>query len=116
MISKHSVRQHLALFRRTFGYVRHLNAVRFRCARTITYQLVGMSNELVGNLLMPKIVAPPPKTGARHKLLDAAVLRIRRNGYAATTVDQLCADAGVTKGAFFLHFKSKDALAIACSV
>jgi TetR/AcrR family transcriptional repressor of nem operon len=64
---------------------------------------------------MSKIVATPPKTGARKKLLEAAVLRIRGNGYAATTVDQLCADAGVTKGAFFHHFKSKDALAVAAA-
>lgn len=41
--------------------------------------------------------------------------RIRGNGYSATTVDQLCADAGVTKGAFFHHFKSKDSLALAAA-
>lgn len=41
--------------------------------------------------------------------------RIRGNGYSATTVDQLCADAAVTKGAFFHHFKSKDALALAAA-
>jgi TetR/AcrR family transcriptional repressor of nem operon len=32
----------------------------------------------------------------------------------ATTVDEICSDAGVTKGAFFHHFKSKEALAAAC--
>jgi TetR/AcrR family transcriptional repressor of nem operon len=64
---------------------------------------------------MSKIVAPSLKIGVRKKLLDAAVLRIRGNGYAATTVDQLCADAGVTKGAFFHHFNGKDALAIAAA-
>ena len=49
---------------------------------------------------------------ARQKLLDAALLLIRIRGYAATTVDDLCAEAGVTKGAFFHHFKSKEALAV----
>lgn len=52
---------------------------------------------------------------AREKLLDAALSRIRTNGYAATTVDDLCAAAGVTKGAFFHHFDSKEALGVAAA-
>jgi TetR/AcrR family transcriptional regulator, transcriptional repressor for nem operon len=55
------------------------------------------------------------KPDARSKLLDAALSVIRAKGYSATTVDELCADAGVTKGAFFHHFKSKDALGVAAA-
>jgi TetR/AcrR family transcriptional repressor of nem operon len=40
---------------------------------------------------------------------------IREQGYSATSVDELCAKAGVTKGAFFHHFQSKDALAVAAA-
>ncbi len=58
---------------------------------------------------------PPPKPTARDRLLDAALRIIREKGYAATTVDDLCAAAGVTKGAFFHHFKSKEDLAVAAA-
>jgi TetR/AcrR family transcriptional repressor of nem operon len=59
--------------------------------------------------------SPSPKAGARQKLLDAALLLIREKGYSATSVDELCVQAGVTKGAFFHHFNSKDALAVAAA-
>ncbi len=52
---------------------------------------------------------------ARDKLLDAALSLIRAKGYAATSVDDLCASAGVTKGAFFHHFKSKEDLGVAAA-
>jgi TetR/AcrR family transcriptional repressor of nem operon len=52
-----------------------------------------------------------PRTSARHRILDVALTVIRTKGYAATTVDDLCAAAEVTKGAFFHHFASKEALA-----
>jgi TetR/AcrR family transcriptional repressor of nem operon len=60
-------------------------------------------------------ITPEPKLGARRKLLDAALSLIREKGYSATSVDELCAQAGVTKGAFFHHFRSKDALAVAAA-
>ena len=58
--------------------------------------------------------APMPLS-ARDKLLTAGFAVIRSKGYAGTTVDELCAAAGVTKGAFFHHFKSKEALGVAAA-
>ena len=50
-----------------------------------------------------------------HKLLDAAVHVIRSKGYSAARVEDICAEAGLTKGAFFHHFASKEACAIAAA-
>ena len=55
------------------------------------------------------------KLGAREKLLDASLVLVREKGYSATSVEELCAKAGVTKGAFFHHFESKEALAVAAA-
>ena len=61
-------------------------------------------------------MAPRPhKSSAKAKILDAALMVIRAKGYAATTVDDLCAASDVTKGAFFHHFKSKEDLAVAAA-
>ncbi|MGH8290630.1 MAG: TetR/AcrR family transcriptional regulator [Steroidobacteraceae bacterium] len=38
---------------------------------------------------------------------------VRTKGYSATRVEDVCAEAGLTKGSFFHHFKSKDDLALA---
>jgi len=48
-------------------------------------------------------------------VLDAALRILREKGYNATTVDDLCAAAEVTKGAFFHHFKSKEDMAVAAA-
>src|SRR4051812_2705068 len=52
----------------------------------------------------------------KRKLVDAGVQLMRSRGFNATTVDHICAAAGVTKGGFFHYFKSKDDLATAAVV
>lgn len=56
------------------------------------------------------------KRDARAKILEAATKIVREKGFAATSIDDLCKAAGVTKGAFFHHFASKDALGAAAGV
>jgi TetR/AcrR family transcriptional repressor of nem operon len=58
----------------------------------------------------------PERGDARTRLLEAARDVIRAKGFAATSVDELCRAAGVTKGALFHHFESKEALGVAAAV
>jgi len=46
----------------------------------------------------------------RGRLVDATVRLMLRQGFAATSVDQICEEAGLTKGSFFHHFPTKDAI------
>lgn len=54
----------------------------------------------------------PRHIHARERLLEAARDVIRAKGFSATSVDDLCRTAGVTKGAFFHHFRSKEDLGV----
>ncbi|MBP2316188.1 TetR/AcrR family transcriptional regulator [Azospirillum soli] len=65
---------------------------------------------------MPRPTKHHPERGdARTRLLEAARDVVRAKGFAATSVDDLCKAAGVTKGAFFHHFENKEALGIAAA-
>lgn len=59
--------------------------------------------------------AEDAKASARDRLLDAAIKIVRAKGFAATNLDEICVEAGVTKGAFFHHFKSKEEWAVAAA-
>jgi TetR/AcrR family transcriptional repressor of nem operon len=50
------------------------------------------------------------------KLLNTALGLMLAKGYHATTVDDICAEADVTKGSFFHYFKSKEEAAKATLV
>ncbi|MDX3538524.1 ScbR family autoregulator-binding transcription factor [Streptomyces sp. MB09-01] len=47
----------------------------------------------------------------RRRLVGAAAEMFHRNGYANATLDEIAGAAGVTKGALYFHFASKDELA-----
>lgn len=50
-----------------------------------------------------------PKDGTinRDRILESATRLVIENGFAATSLDQVIAAAGTSKGAFFHHFDSK---------
>jgi AcrR family transcriptional regulator len=53
--------------------------------------------------------APP----TRQRLVEAAVRRFYRDGFRSVGIDQVLADVGISKTAFYKHFESKDDLMIA---
>ncbi|MFT5865950.1 MAG: TetR/AcrR family transcriptional repressor of nem operon [Ascidiaceihabitans sp.] len=52
--------------------------------------------------------SPTKKEQTRARILDAASQSFRSSGYAGTGVDGIAKAAGVTSGAFYAHFGSKD--------
>ena len=64
--------------------------------------------------MFPHLVRPVP--ARRDELLDVAQRLFARNGYDATTVNQIIGELGVSKGAFYHYFDSKEDLveALAC--
>src|SRR5215472_1894209 len=46
----------------------------------------------------------------KQKLLDAARELMLAKGYTATSVDEICEAAGLTKGSFFHYFEGKEHL------
>ena len=55
----------------------------------------------------------PKGAATRAFLLQIAAELFAERGYAETTMAQLIARSGLTKGAFYFHFSSKEQLALA---
>jgi AcrR family transcriptional regulator len=58
---------------------------------------------------MPKL-KPDTQRARREHILDAAELSFARAGFHATTMQDICREAGVSPGALYLYFPSKEAL------
>ncbi|RKN83520.1 TetR/AcrR family transcriptional regulator [Ulvibacterium marinum] len=50
-------------------------------------------------------------TPTRNKILAESKQLVFENGFSGTSIDQILERTGITKGAFFYHFKTKNALA-----
>ncbi len=57
-----------------------------------------------------KKITPRVEKGmqTRQAIFDTAIALFAKKGYDKVTVDDICDKVGVTKGAFYNHFKSKD--------
>ncbi len=64
-----------------------------------TYQPVGSLKTM-----SPQVKDPQ---GTRSKILGAAMECIHLNGFQGTSINDIVAKAGITKGALFYHFKGK---------
>jgi len=56
---------------------------------------------------------PRDGSATRDRILDAAQRLVLERGFAGTSVDAVLSEASVTKGGFFHHFPSKQALGLA---
>jgi AcrR family transcriptional regulator len=72
-----------------------------------TYRPVGMF--IIKEFVMPQHRAEE----TRGRILDAAVRKFAIAGYDAASVDDICTEAGVSKGAFYHHFPTKQAIFLA---
>ena len=62
----------------------------------------------------PSAKRPQPRAVAtRRRLLDSAIRLFAEQGYSSTGVKQIIADSGMTGGAFYHHFETKNAVASA---
>jgi TetR/AcrR family transcriptional repressor of nem operon len=58
------------------------------------------------------LVNPMPRPNVHDKLLAAAVKCFHAQGYQGTSIEDIADAAGVFKGSFYNHFRSKEALAV----
>ena len=60
---------------------------------------------------MPKVL-PEYKEEAKKRIIEASVKVMSEKGYSQTTMEDIAAYLGVSKGALYLYFKSKDEIII----
>lgn len=58
---------------------------------------------------MPKL-SPQQQAARRLRIVDAAERCFSRNGFHRTTMQDICKEAGISPGALYLYFNSKEAL------
>ena len=64
----------------------------------------------MGPMAPSKLTREQKKAQTRERLLDAATQVFANKGYAAASLDEIAEEAGLTKGAVYSNFDSKDDL------
>ena len=67
-----------------------------------------LTYDMLIDISCPK--TPPATARTRAEILEHAARLFRLRGYAGTNIDDIMLAAGLTRGAFYAHFKSKDDL------
>ena len=52
--------------------------------------------------------SPEPDLSGKERIFQAAQIHFQSHSYASTRVDDICRAAGMSKGAFYLHFRTKE--------
>ena len=60
--------------------------------------------------MMARKFSEREKENIRKSLIDICKQNWTQYGYKKTSVDEICKQAGISKGAFYLFFESKEAL------
>ncbi len=61
---------------------------------------------------MPKLDQETMRKRRQH-IIDAAMRQFEKRGFGGASVDDICAEAGISKGALYTHFPSKEAIMLA---
>ncbi|KAB2328628.1 TetR/AcrR family transcriptional regulator [Cytobacillus depressus] len=62
---------------------------------------------------MPPIVSDEYKQKRKQQILDSALICFARKGFQAATIDEIVKHSGISKGAIYNYFKSKDEIYLA---
>ncbi len=57
----------------------------------------------------------PRAARTRRRLMDAALAEFEEQGFASTTVDDIVQRCGVARGTFYLYFKNRQDIFVACA-
>lgn len=61
---------------------------------------------------MPKLDQETMRQRRQH-IIDAAMRQFEKRGFGGASVDDICTEAGISKGALYTHFPSKEAIMLA---